>query len=43
MQPKTALIVSLAWGIVLCGILVSVLLALFGAELLWWVMLTREL
>lgn len=43
MQPKTALIVSMARGIVLCGILVFVLPALFGAKLLWWVMPVTEL
>ena len=43
MQPKTALIISMARGMVLCGVLVFVLPALFGAELLWWVMPVTEL
>ena len=42
MQPKTALIISMARGIVLCGVLVFVLPALFGAKLLWWVMPITE-
>lgn len=43
MQPKTALIVSLTRGVALCGVLVFILPALFGAELLWWVMPITEL
>ena len=43
MQPKTALIISMARGMVLCGVLVFVLPALFGAKLLWWVMPVTEL
>lgn len=43
MQPKTALIISMARGMVLCGVLVFVLPALFGAKLLWWVMPITEL
>lgn len=43
MLPRAALIVSLARGIVLCGILVFLLPVLFGAELLWWVMPITEL
>ena len=43
MQPKTALIISMARGIVICGILVFVLPTLFGAKLLWWVMPVTEL
>ena len=43
MRSKTALIVSLARGMVLCGVLVFVLPVLFGAELLWWVMPITEL
>ena len=42
MQPKTALIISMARGMVLCGVLVFVLPALFGAKLLWWVMPVTE-
>ena len=42
MQPKTALIISMARGMVLCGVLVFVLPALFGAKLLWWVMPITE-
>ena len=43
MQPKTALIISMARGVVLCGVLVFVLPALFGAKFLWWVMPITEL
>ena len=43
MQPKTALIISMARGMVLCGVLVFVLPAMFGAKLLWWVMPITEL
>ena len=43
MQPKTALIISMARGMVLCGVLVFVLPAMFGAKLLWWVMPVTEL
>ena len=43
MLPRTALIVSLARGFVLCAILVFLLPVLFGAELLWWVMPITEL
>lgn len=43
MQPKTALVISLARGIVLCGVMVFLLPTIFGATMLWWVMPITEL
>ncbi len=43
MKPTKALVVSLARGIVLCGILVFLLPAIWGAAMLWWVMPVTEL
>ena len=43
MKPANALVISLARGILLCGILVFVLPAVFGAVALWWVMPVTEL
>jgi len=43
MKPITALIVSLARGVVLCSALVYVLPALLGSSAIWWVMPITEL
>ena len=43
MKPNTALIISLARGIVLCGVLVYALPAIFGSSAIWWVMPITEL
>lgn len=43
MKPNTALIISLARGIVLCGILVYALPAIWGSSAIWWVMPITEL
>ncbi len=43
MKAGTSLIVSLARGFVLCSVLVFVLPALFGANMIWWVMPITEL
>lgn len=42
LRPATAVAVSLARGLVLSGILVYVLPAIFGADALWWVMPITE-
>ena len=41
-KPAIALIVSIARGIVICGILVFLLPAIFGADAIWWVMPVTE-
>ena len=42
MKPNTALMVSLARGIVLCGLFVYILPAIFGSAIIWWVMPITE-
>ena len=42
MQPKSAMVVSLGRGLVLCSILIYALPALFGKDAIWWVMPITE-
>lgn len=41
-QPGKAMSISLARGIVLCGVLVYLLPVLFGADAIWYVMPVTE-
>lgn len=41
-KPKPAVLVSLARGIVICGVLVFLLPAVFGCNTIWWVMPITE-
>ena len=42
MRAKSAMIISLGRGLVLCGVLIFVLPAVFGKEAIWWVMPITE-
>lgn len=42
-RPNTAMIVSLARGIVICGVLVYALPVILGSNAIWWVMPITEL